>query len=815
MKATLVRATLAGALVVTMVASLANADVYRYRQSGNWTDITDGSSPGWGLNPNNNGSPGIGLPGAADQARINWGNNTVTVDTEVPMADRVMIGVDESGIVVVESGGVLSANNVLAGNNNANATGTLTVNDGGTVNVSNILWAANNKADGIININSGAVVNVASHLWWGVSGTAEINISGTLHQTGGILGLGTSNASTPGGGQATVHLLDGGLLALNNISGEAGLPSIQTGSLIDITGGELTLPGDFTATLSNYVSAGKIIGYGGDGTVNVVLDDTDPSNVFTKATASEGLPAPAMVVWDPASNPSGTGLWSEDANWSGGGGQGPGSTTEVVFNKPGAIPCQVASLANAGRIVMGDTGPGGTLIVTNGASLNVGDTDLSVIGDSDTGTLLVDGGGSVSFAGALQIGLNSGSDGALTINDGAVSVAGEFTLGSWFDGVGTVHINGGVLNLAQLGFTAIQSASSVLDIAGSGKVVIMGDATGEVDFYVGQGQITANGGSNVFYAYDSGDDTTTVAAEYVPPARSVWDPALNPSSDGSWSDAANWSDGLPGDTTKTVFNVPDAMTCVVSTANASAGLLRMGDNGPGGTLVITNGGSLTVGGSEWSSINYNDPETTTMVVEDGGVARFGNHLWIGHLSDAKGELIMNGGEVFVGEMFGLGWNFSGGTGTALIKGGTLNLHNLHATKSITGDSVLDVSGTGLVLIDGNKDAAVADYVAGGFITSDGGPNVIHYYDVATDKTVITTVLPPRNITEIRVADGNVTLTYDTFGGHTYHVESTSSLVPPIEWTLVPGTTTNATANSVTTTFPAGAATETFYRTVSP
>lgn len=273
------RAKFFGWLVVPCVAALLLADVsnaatLRYRQSGDWTQITDGTGPGWGLNPNNDGSPGSALPGAADDARINWGGNTVSVNSNVPTVNRVQIGVDESGTVEVNSGGVLTAGqDILAGNNNANATGTLVVNDGGVVNVGRILWSANNSSNGVITINSGGTVNVASHLWWGVTGTATIDISGTLNQTGGILGLGTSNASTPSGGTATVNILDGGLLALNNISSAAGLPSIQAGSFLNISGsGQLTVPGDFVGVLTDYANANKIGGNGVPGIANLTID---------------------------------------------------------------------------------------------------------------------------------------------------------------------------------------------------------------------------------------------------------------------------------------------------------------------------------------------------------------------------------------------------------------------------------------------------------------------------------------------------------------------------------------------------------------
>ena len=293
---------------VLVMASQSNADVFRYRQSGDWSTVTDGTGPGWGLNPNNNGSPGIGLPGTGDEARINWGSNTVTVTTTVPNVFDVKIGVDESGNVEVNSGGILTADrDILAGNNNANATGKLTVNDGGIVNVGRILWAAQTSSDGVITINNGGTVNVASHLWWGVSGTANISIYGTLIQTGGILGLGTSNASTPGGGTATVTIGSGGLLALNNISSGAGLPSIQPGSFIDITGsGQLTLPNDFVGLLTQYADAGKIGGLGVPGMSNLVIDTTknvgfttvyvpEPSTFALMALMGLGLVARRLV----------------------------------------------------------------------------------------------------------------------------------------------------------------------------------------------------------------------------------------------------------------------------------------------------------------------------------------------------------------------------------------------------------------------------------------------------------------------------------------------------------------------------------------
>jgi len=274
MKTTIRNATIVCALAGVMTAGVVEGADIRYQGSGDYFDFLAAGNVGPNGWQNVAGVPG--LPGAADSARFNWGGNTVTLAGLAPDVFRLQMGVDEPGTLEVNSGGSITAlQDVYAGNNNVNATGTLTVNDGGIVNVGRILWAANNSSSGNININSGGQVNVASHLWWGVTGPAVANISGTLTQTGGILGLGTSNASTPSGGTATVNILDGGLLALNNISGGAGTPSIQAGSFIDITGsGQLTVPGDFVGVLTGYANDNKIGGLGVPGLSNLSIDLT-------------------------------------------------------------------------------------------------------------------------------------------------------------------------------------------------------------------------------------------------------------------------------------------------------------------------------------------------------------------------------------------------------------------------------------------------------------------------------------------------------------------------------------------------------------
>ena len=277
-----------------LLATFGNAATLRYNGSGDWNNVSNNDS-GWGLNPNNPPVSNGSLPTTADTARINFGNNTVTVTSNVPDVGQIQIGVDESGSLIVASGGVLeTTGQVRVGNNGSSVTAGLTVQNGGSLTVGGILWSSTggvNAAVGNITIDAGGTVEVGDHLWLGINRPSVINIAGSLTQTGGILGLGTSNASTPSGGSATLTVLSGGLLALNNISGGAATPSIQPGSVLDIEGtGRLTLPGDFTGVINNYIAANKITGNGntGPGSVaavfvggqTVVTAIPEPSSTF-------------------------------------------------------------------------------------------------------------------------------------------------------------------------------------------------------------------------------------------------------------------------------------------------------------------------------------------------------------------------------------------------------------------------------------------------------------------------------------------------------------------------------------------------------
>lgn len=793
-------------MLSAMVAGQAMAADIRYMNSGDYLEPT-----GW--------AGGV-IPGINDTARFNWGNNTVTLSGEAPLLRRFQIGVDESGQLIVDNGGKLTttggANSTVGNNPNAGIIGRLTVLAGGEVTVTNVLFVGA-SATGILTVDGGTV-RVTSHLWGGsaAAGVGSIYLSnGGSLSIGGNIGLGTINASTPSGGKCSLYVQEGGVLNLTTISP---VNSIQPNSVLDVSGsGMVIIPNDLTAVMSAYTNALRITAYGGAGSVGIDFNNTNAGKTTLFAIAPVAAP-PTSEVWNPAANPSGTGKWNENANWTEG--VAPFGVTKVTFNVVGAAPCTVTNAAVADYVVMGDNGPGGTLTIAKGGSLACGAANATAIGYNSNALMVVESDGVASFGTHLWVGLDPGSDGKLIMNGGTVAVAGMFGLG-WQGGKGTAQINGGTLSLSQWDSINSIQGDSVLSVAGTGKVVINGDQQASVSDFVINGRITANGGTgSVVVDYNNihvGKTTVYALGAYLPPERATWDPALAfPDVSGLWNVSGNWTGGVgPSNVTLVRFNVPDAIPCTVAQA-AFAKVLRMGiDGGPGGTLIVTNGGSLAcTSPDEWNGIGYNN--TATMVVEDGGSANFVNHLWIGFSPGGEGTLIMNGGTVSVGQMFGLGWN--GGTGTAFIKGGTLNLAQWSASSpgSIAGASVLDVAGTGKVVINGNWSASISDYVTAGKITANGGPNVFYSYDPAANKTTLSAVLlppPQQAITAVSVNGGNVTITYQTSPQHTYHIEGSPSVASPA-WTPVAGSTNVATGVPVTFTFPAGSG-QMFYRTVSP
>lgn len=268
----------------------------------------------------------------------------------------------------------------------------------------------------------------------------------------------------------------------------------------------------------------------------------------------------------------------------------------------------------------------------------------------------------------------------------------------------------------------------------------------------------------------------------------VWNPAANPSGNGLWSEGANWTGGkVPVSTNKVVFNVAAARACVVDGA-VNAGQVVAGDNGPGGTLIVTNGGSLATSAANWSAIGYNN--SMLMIVENGASVGFGFQLWIGYTTNSDGTLLLNGGTVTVTNMIGLGWN--GGKGTVRVNGGTLRLLSWDAVNSIKGASLLDL-GAGTVVLAGNQVSSVNAYISSGRITGYGGAGTVSTaYDGGANTTTLTATPgsepPVTNLLSIKLVSPNLLISWPTSAVY-YALQSVTNLVAPVAWKPVTNSVT--------------------------
>lgn len=432
-----------------------------------------------------------------------------------------------------------------------------------------------------------------------------------------------------------------------------------------------------------------------------------PAFLFNGCDEAAEKEQQATTVWTGTKS----GLWSIAENWSDG---FVPNDNKVVFKNPDAPEAILNVESTIKQFVLGDGGDGGTLRVAAGGTLTT-TSGWSGMGWTHPATLIVEKGGTVNFAEHAWIGW--GSDATLTLDGGIVNVGGMYAT-AFEGGAGTakVSVKRGVLNLTELDDTKSIPEGSTLDIS-AGMVKISGDKVAAVTAYADAGRITGYAGEGAISAELIGDSTIVTAI----PGRqetTVWDPAGNPESTGLWSEAANWSDSNTPLDNKVVFNVADAPESVLDTESTIKQLV-MGDGGPGGTLRIANGGTLTTT-QGWSAIAW--ANNATLIVETGGTVNFAEHAWIGWDGDATVHL--NGGTMNVAGMYGTA--FEGGAGKAFVtvNGGALNLTGFDGAKSVPDSSFINIK-EGTITIQEDKTAEVNAYAEAGRITAYGGNGTLN------------------------------------------------------------------------------------------
>lgn len=131
-------------------------------------------------------------------------------------------------------------------------------------------------------VRSGATLRCRNHLWIGFNSPAvgKLDIHGGSVEVDGQFGLGWQ------GGTGTLTIRNGGTLVLDRIDANQ---SIGEGSLIDIQSGVIVIVGDHRNAINNYVAAGKIVSFGGAGTVTVAYDPDTNATTISSVSPPQGF----------------------------------------------------------------------------------------------------------------------------------------------------------------------------------------------------------------------------------------------------------------------------------------------------------------------------------------------------------------------------------------------------------------------------------------------------------------------------------------------------------------------------------------------
>ena len=455
-------------------------------------------------------------------------------------------------VVVTGAGSNWTNGSVVIGNN---GTGQLSVLDGGTVTSTSQsvdYLGLSNASQGTATVDGANSQWSASSLTVGYSGTGTLNVQngGTVNTQNateiGFSSLGVGTVKVTGTGSTWINdNLVVGRLGQGTLNVEAGAAMTSQFSIIaQASGGastgivNVTGPGSMW-TIAN--SGSLIVGDGGYGWLNVKNGGKVINN------AAGGLLTSPLTV---GNNASGSGAVTVD---------GAGSTLSITSNTasimvgdlgPGSLTIQNGgTFTSSGFDSQLDIGNGGTgeVIVNGAGSTLTGASTALYVGYGSTGSLTVQNGGHVSnsrgilgyangsagtatvtgvgsawdLTNNLTIG-NSGSA-SLNINDsGQVNVGGALSISH----AGAINLGGGTLNVgdnsgpiplsggASANFIVDQSTGAAASATISGtNSKLVGDNSNAYVGYNGSGEMTIqNGGSaaslQAFIGYNSGSDGT-------------------------------------------------------------------------------------------------------------------------------------------------------------------------------------------------------------------------------------------------------------------------------------------------------------------
>jgi glycoprotein endo-alpha-1,2-mannosidase len=242
---------------------------------------------------------------------------------------------------------------------------------------------------------------------------------------------------------------------------------------------------------------------------------TTTGNLWSFTTAATP-PPPSLMDW---TNGGGDRLWKTAANWNGGVVPGPSDKAAIRNDLILGPIINSSTTAEANQVVVGDWNSYIDTVDITGGSLAVYDWFILAYDVNNHGTLTISGGtvdvGTDMFAGF-------GGTGTINMTGGTITVNGMLGIAQNTGSIGTVYLDGGTINAGMLNMTS----GGLLDIT-AGTLILAGDATLTVGTYVGNGWITAYGGSGVVNVEYNGANplkTTVTALQPTNPPTKATNP---------------------------------------------------------------------------------------------------------------------------------------------------------------------------------------------------------------------------------------------------------------------------------------------------
>jgi T5SS/PEP-CTERM-associated repeat protein len=639
---------------------------------------------------------GVMLVGQAGPSNASQGSLTVT--------DYAVVTEDSSAVLGVGAG----------------STGTATVSDYGIWNTGT-LFVVGESGDGSLTIETDGTVagtsGATAYIGQNGQNQGTVTVSGTgVWTVGSALNIGQS-------GSATLSIA-----GTVTDTGTATIGAFNTGT------------GTVTVEDGGIWNTGTLLYVGQAGVGQLTIDGGGTVDGASTATATIGqIPGNASTV-----TVQGMGLWTV------------GSTLDI--GSGGTATLSVGgTVTDTGSAVIGGFNSGsGTVTVSNGGIWNTG--TLLDVGQGAYGTLDIQAGGSViaSSGATASIGAAATGTGAMTVSgtgvwnagsalyvgqlgSGALSIAGTVTntgvaaIGAGKGGMGTVTVlSGGVWNVGSLYVAQSTGSTGDLDIEAGGTVSLTaayGSANPVV--IIGQGAATNSP------AVPAAMGTITVAgagAELI---------AGNPIQLGGSSG---------GDATLTI-DQGGSVSAATADSNVEFGF-AMANRSP---VVAT----LTIGDT--------DPATTAqsqlsvaggVIIGRGGVATadidYGGTLLV---TDAAAD----GSSIAIGAGRSAGPNgasYIGGSGTAIVTGGTIDLSSTTAKITVGGygvDGEMDVNSGGVVLAGDGLTVGAATKPSGssyGAGTIYGGTGTV---DIGQGGTVKVADATPAGTADVVIGGANASL----------------------------------------------------------